>query len=82
MPKYSRKSVFIQKPENISALNYKTKIKLIYAMVQATGKSSGHSVKKIRAFKEMLRSFKEISHFSSQTSTLILPTILFYFKKF
>ena len=51
-------------------------------MVQATGKSSGHSVKKIRAFKEMLRSFKEISHFSSQTSTLILPTILFYFKKF
>ena len=51
-------------------------------MVQATGKSSGHSVKKIRAFREMLRSFREISHFSSQTSTLILPTILFYFKKF
>ena len=53
-----------------------------YAMVKATGKSSGHGVKKIKAFKEMLRSFKEISHFSSQTSTLILQTILFFFKKF
>ena len=51
-------------------------------MVQATGKSSGHGVKKIKAFKEMLRSFKEISHFSYQSSTLILPIILVYFKKF
>ena len=42
----------------------------------------GHGVKKIKAFKEMLRSFKEISHFSSQTSTLILQTILFFFTKF
>ena len=29
----------------------------------------------IKAFKEMLQSFKEILHFSFQTSTLILPTI-------
>ena len=34
-----------------------------YAMVQATGKSSSHGVKKIKASKEMLRSFREISHF-------------------
>ena len=40
-------------------------------MVQATDKSSGHGVKKIKAFKEMLRTIEEISHFSSQTSTLI-----------
>ena len=46
------------------------------------GKIYSHGVKKIKAFKEKLQSFKEISHFSSQTSTLILPTILFYFKKF
>ena len=50
-------------------------------MVQATGKSSGHGVKKIMTFNKMLQSLKEMSYFSSQTSTLILPTVLFYFKQ-
>ena len=51
-------------------------------MVQATGKSSGHGVKKIITFKKMLWSLKEMSYFSPQTSTLILPTVFFYFEIF
>ena len=51
-------------------------------MVQATGKSSGHGVNKIITFKKMLRSLKELLYFSSQTSTLIIPTVHYISKSF
>ena len=46
-------------------------------MVQAIGKSSDHGVKKNIHFY-----LQEMSYFSSQTSTLILPTFFFYFEFF
>ena len=53
-----------------------------YAMVLTTWKSSRHGVIKKQTFKIILRSLKEMAYFSSQTLTLILPKMFFYFKQF